>query len=157
MSTKQRIVLIALSVVVALVAIALLGPDESSERVDEPGVSAGQTGAAAPSRREPQPTSPEADSAPPPPTRIVLAGGEPEGGVQEIKVTAGEVVRLVVSSDSPDDIHLHGYDIERDAGPGAPARFRFEADIEGAFEIESHVAEDAGLEPLIANLVVEPG
>lgn len=54
----------------------------------------------------------------------------------------------IVSSDSPDDIHLHGYDIERAAGPDKPARFRFEADIEGAFEIESHVAEDAGLEPL---------
>lgn len=83
-------------------------------------------------------------------------GGEVEGGVQEIEVTAGEVVTLVVTSDSPDDIHLHGYDIEREAGPGEPARFRFKADIEGAFEIESHVAEDAGLEPLIANLLVEP-
>jgi len=62
----------------------------------------------------------------------------------------------VVISDAPDDIHLHGYDIEKETAPGKPARFRIEADLEGVFEIESHVAEDAGREPLIARLVVEP-
>ena len=66
-------------------------------------------------------------------------------------------MRLVVSSDGSDEIHLHGYDITRNAAPGKPARFRFKADIEGVFEIESHTAEDAGREPLIARLVVEPG
>jgi len=152
-NTRQRIILIALSVLVAVVAIVLLLP----ERADDPGVPAGQTGGEAPPGEQREPTGTETEPAPPAPRRIAVVGGEVKGGVQEIKVTAGEVVRLVVSSDSPDDIHLHGYDIEREAGPGEPARFRFEADIEGAFEIESHVAEDAGLEPLIANLVVEPG
>jgi len=153
-STKQRIILIALSVLVALVALVLLLPEESSERADEPRVPAGQTGGAPPSG---EPPGTEAEPAPPAPRRIAVVGGKAKGGVREIEVTAGEVVRLVVSSDAPDDIHLHGYDIERAAAPGKPARFRFEADIEGAFEIESHVAEDAGLEPRIANLVVQPG
>ena len=40
--------------------------------------------------------------------------------------------------------------------PGAPARFNFTADAEGVFELESHTAEDAGLEPLVARLVVNP-
>ena len=40
--------------------------------------------------------------------------------------------------------------------PGKPARFDFEANLEGQFEMESHVAEDAGRDPLVANLVVEP-
>ena len=57
-------------------------------------------------------------------------------------------MRIVVSSDVPDEIHLHGYDIEKEAAPGKPARFRFKADAEGAFELESHAAEDAGEEPL---------
>jgi len=152
-NTRQRIILIALSVLVAVVALVLLLP----ERADDPGVPAGQTGAAPPSGEQREPAGTETEPAPPAPRRIAVVGGEVKGGVQEIKVTAGEVVRLVVSSDSPDDIHLHGYDIERSAGPGKPARFRFEADIEGAFAIESHVAEDAGLEPLVANLLVEPG
>jgi hypothetical protein len=62
----------------------------------------------------------------------------------------------VVTSDAPDEIHLHGYDITRTPAPGRPARFQFRAEAEGAFEIESHVAADAGLDPLVARLVVEP-
>ena len=53
-------------------------------------------------------------------------------------------MRIVVSSDAADEIHLHGYDIEKNAAPGTPARFNFKANIEGVFEIESHAAEDAG-------------
>ncbi len=41
-------------------------------------------------------------------------------------------------------------------GPGQPGRFKFKANIEGIFEIESHVAEDAGKDPLVARLVVQP-
>jgi hypothetical protein len=61
-----------------------------------------------------------------------------------------------VSSDAHDDIHLHGYDIEKPVEPGQPAQFNFTANIEGIFEIESHVAEDAGREPLMGKLTVEP-
>jgi hypothetical protein len=61
-----------------------------------------------------------------------------------------------VSADAEDDIHLHGYDIEKTVQPGKPATFKFTADIEGIFEIESHVAEAAGREPLVGKLTVEP-
>ena len=78
------------------------------------------------------------------------------GGVKTIKAKRGDTVRIVVSSDAPDEIHLHGYDIEREAEPGKPANFRFKADAEGAFELESHAAEDAGKEPLVAHLLIGP-
>jgi hypothetical protein len=78
------------------------------------------------------------------------------GGPAEITVKNGDVVRIVVAADAPDDIHLHGYDIEKPAAPGRPARFRVRANIEGSFEMESHVAEDAGRDPLVARLNVEP-
>ena len=48
------------------------------------------------------------------------------------------------------------WDVEQDAAPGKPARFSFPATIEGVFEIESHEAEHAGKDALIARLVVEP-
>ncbi len=76
--------------------------------------------------------------------------------MERIAVEKGDTVRLIVTSDASDEIHLHGYDITRTAAPGKPARFRFEANTEGVFEIESHTAEDAGRDPLIARLVVEP-
>jgi heme/copper-type cytochrome/quinol oxidase subunit 2 len=89
-------------------------------------------------------------------TRLQMRGGAVVGGARDIEVEAGDTVRIVVASDAADEIHLHGYDITRNAAPGQPARFRFKAEAEGAFEIESHVAEDAGRDPLIARLVVEP-
>ena len=61
-----------------------------------------------------------------------------------------------MSADAHDDIHLHGYAIEKPVEPGKPTTFRFTANIEGIFEIESHVAEDAGREPLMGKLTVEP-
>ena len=88
--------------------------------------------------------------------RIEIKGGKPVGGVQDIKVGKGDQVTIVVSADTEDDIHLHGYDIEKPVEPGKPATFKFKADIEGIFEIESHVAEDAGREPLMGKLTVEP-
>ena len=103
----------------------------------------------------------ETETAPPEPsqpsvTRIRVQGGQVVGGAKTIDVEQGEPVRIVVTADTTDEIHLHGYDITRNAGPGAPARFNFKANLEGVFEIESHTAEDAGLEPLVAELVVNP-
>ena len=48
-------------------------------------------------------------------------------------------------------VHLHGYDISRDVKPGSRARFSFEANAEGIFEVELH-----GSGTQIAELVVEP-
>ena len=88
--------------------------------------------------------------------QVEIKGGKPVGGVQDFKVKKGDKVTIVVSADAHDDIHLHGYDIEKPVEPGKPATFKFTANIEGIFEIESHVAEDAGREPLMGKLTVEP-
>lgn len=163
MSTRHRIGFAVLAAVVAAVAIVLLRPDESSERADDPGERTGQAadtrgGAGERGTGGGPAAAPEDEAEPAPPLvqRIELVGGEVSGGVEDVTATSGEQVTLIVTSDAPDEIHVHGYDLTRDTAPGQPARFRFEATIEGSFEIESHVAEDAGIQPLIANLVVEP-
>ena len=147
--------LIALAVAVAVVAFVVLSPGDTDEDADDPAGQAAQTTPAQTEADSPTATAPSAP--PPPPDEIVVRGGKPEGGVQRVEVTRGDTVRLIVSSDGSDEIHLHGYDLTRSAAPGKPARFRFKADVEGVFEIESHTAEDAGLEPLVGRLVVEPG
>jgi hypothetical protein len=158
MSRNQRIGLVVGALLVAVVAFVLAQPGGG----DDEGEQAAQT---TPAQTEPQATEEDAapatdtePAAPPEPkvTRIRIAGGAAVGGIRRVATTTGEVVRIVVTADAPDDIHLHGYDIQRKAGPGQPARFVFRADIEGIFEIESHVAEDAGRDPLVARLVVQP-
>jgi hypothetical protein len=61
---------------------------------------------------------------------------------EEIEVGEGDRVRLKVSSGEQMEIHLHGYDIEREVTPGEPATLSFEADLTGRFEIEDHDTEE---------------
>jgi FtsP/CotA-like multicopper oxidase with cupredoxin domain len=158
MSRNQRIVLVVAAVAVAVLAFVIAQPGGDDDEGGETAVTTPvQTETEAPSATTPEET---AEEPPPPPepevTRIRMRDGSVVGGAKDIEVTRGDVVRIVVTSNAPDEIHLHGYDITRTPGPGQPARFQFTADAEGAFEIESHVAEDAGLDPLVATLVVEP-
>jgi FtsP/CotA-like multicopper oxidase with cupredoxin domain len=163
MSRNQRIGLIVAAVVFAAVAFVIASPGgdddeggraaQTTQTTTQPQSETGEEGTPTETEtEEPHETvPPEAEA-----TRIEIRGGEVAGGAADIRVTKGDVVRIVVSSDAHDDIHLHGYDIERQADPGRPARFKFTADVEGIFEIESHVAEDAGKDPLVGKLTVEP-
>jgi hypothetical protein len=82
---------------------------------------------------------PEAPAEPQVPTlAILIRGGVPEGGIQRLTVDRGDEVRVVVRADTADEIHLHGYDLFRRVGPGAPAQFRFRATTPGRFELETH-------------------
>ena len=152
MSNRARLGLVALAAAVAVAAFVLAGSGDEEDKDGSAPAPARTTTEGDP--REPTAT---ARSAPEPPVEVRLRGYRPVGGIQEIEVESGEEVRLVVLSDAPDDIHVHGYDLEREIAPRRPATFRFAADLEGIFEIESHGAEHEGGNPLIARLVVKPG
>ena len=70
-----------------------------------------------------------------PPT-IVVKGGEPVGGVQELEYGAGDEIRFRVRSDVADEVHVHGYDVMEDVKAGGTVSFDFPAEIEGIFEVE---------------------
>jgi hypothetical protein len=148
---NTRIGLLAAAVVVAVAAfvIAQSGGDDSGDKTSTPAASGTDTGQTDQTTDSNEPAQPEA-------FRINVKGGVVDGDTQTFTVKKNDIVRIVVTSDAPDEIHLHGYDIEKEAAPGKPARFKFKANVEGAFIIESHAAEDAGNEPLIARLHVEP-
>ena len=158
MSRNQRIGLLVAAAVVVVVAIVVAvasgGGDDSgsADTTAQTTQTTAETDTTETSTEEPHETTPPEPKV----DRIEIRGGEPVGGVQDIKVKEGDQVTVVVSADAEDDIHLHGYDIEKPVEPGKPATFKFTADIEGIFEIESHVAEDAGRDPLMGKLTVEP-
>jgi hypothetical protein len=85
-------------------------------------------------------------------TTIVVKGGEPVGGVQELEYTRGDEIRFDVEADIAEEVHVHGYDVIEEVAPGEVARFDFPADIEGGFEVELE-----GSHTQIAELTVEPG
>jgi len=160
MPRNQRIGLIVAAVVFAVIAFIVARPGG-----DDEGESAGQTSPTAQTStqaesetntdatEEPHETVPAETKA----VRIQIRGGEVVGGAADVKVKKGDAVQIVVSSDVADELHLHGYDIEKEVAAGESVDFKFTADVEGIFEMESHEAEDAGRDPLVAKLTVEPG
>jgi hypothetical protein len=71
---------------------------------------------------------------------VTVVAGQVSGDTGRVPVTAGERVTLVVTSDTADEIHLHGYDLTAPLEPGAPAELPFGAVIPGVFEVELHEA-----------------
>ena len=154
--------MVVAAVAVAVIAFVIANPggdDENGDQAAQTTATQTQTEVETDVETETE-VETQTETTPEPPqvsvTRIQIQGAEVVGGPQSIEVEQGEPVRIIVAADAPDEIHLHGYDIEREAAPGAPARFNFTANLEGVFELESHTAEDAGLEPLVARLVVNP-
>jgi heme/copper-type cytochrome/quinol oxidase subunit 2 len=77
-----------------------------------------------------------------------------EGGVMspdEISVEEGDFVTLRFTSESPVEVHIHGYDLEEEVSPGEEAELSFEADATGQFEIEDHETEAQ-----LGTLLVQP-
>jgi hypothetical protein len=135
----NRLLIAGLAVVVAVGLYLVFRPDDT----DEP------TANSPPS--PPKPTTvtttapPPPPPGPPPPARvqIIIRGGLPVGGPRRVTVARGRRVILNVTSDVSDHIHLHGYDLMQDVGPGQPARIAFRATMPGTVEAE---LEDRGVQ-----------
>jgi len=69
---------------------------------------------------------------------VRIAGGKVTPKSGRVAVARGAKVRLVVTSDVADEIHVHTYDLELQLKPGAPATLEFTADKTGLFEVETH-------------------
>jgi plastocyanin len=155
MSSAMKALLGVGAVAVLVVAFILVQPGD-----DDGG--AGTVAQTVATEQAPATTSAQPDATPtatapaapsqPAATRIRVRGGQPVGGVRTIEVEKGDTIRFIVSSDQSDEVHVHGYDLEKPVGPSAPARFSFTADIDGKFEVELHESEAQ-----IASLEVQPG
>jgi FtsP/CotA-like multicopper oxidase with cupredoxin domain len=154
MTRNTRLALVAAVVVIAVVGFVIAKPgDDGDTAADRGSAPATPTETAGTGRTETQPTARQPEPAV---TRIAIEDQRRQGPVKTITVQRGDRVRIIVTADAPNLIHLHGFNIERQAAPGRPARFDFTADIEGEFELESHTFEDAGLDAALARLRVEP-
>ena len=77
-----------------------------------------------------------------------------EGGTMnpnEISVEEGDLATLRLTSESPVEVHIHGYDLEEEVLPGEETDLSFEADATGRFEIEDHETEAQ-----LGTLLVQP-
>ena len=63
----------------------------------------------------------------------------------------GDHLTLRLTSEEPLQVHIHGYDLQRELAPGKPVTLLFEADLTGRFEIEDHEFEE-----VLGVLLVQP-
>ena len=69
---------------------------------------------------------------------IVVKDGRPQGGIERPTIEKGDKVVVVVRTDAGEEVHLHGYDIEKPVTAGKPVRIPFTANLPGRFELELH-------------------
>jgi hypothetical protein len=131
----------ALAAVVALFVV-LAGSDAGTDdsATTQPQSAQGTTGGHSKEPQSAQRTTAGRSKQPPTPTieRIVLRGGKPVGGVKALEYERGERVRFTVRSDVADEVHVHGFEIQKDVPAKGSVRFGLPADIEGVFEVELH-------------------
>jgi hypothetical protein len=148
MSRGQRMGFLGVAALIAVAAVILLGGSGGGE---EQPAGAGTDPAQAPTATEPREAAPVEEEPEPTPTPRprppLLTAGDPH----TLRVSQGERVRFRVRHDTPEHVHVHGYDIFEDLEPGKTATVSFVADITGIFEIE---LEDS--QQLLANLRVDP-
>lgn len=85
---------------------------------------------------------------------ITVENGQPVGGVKKLTYNKGDEVQLEVRLNKPEEeIHVHGYEIEKPA-EHSPVRLSFPANLDGVFEIEVHRLDKT--EGPIAELHVNP-
>ncbi|MFG1866786.1 cupredoxin domain-containing protein [Micromonospora arborensis] len=71
--------------------------------------------------------------------KIVKRRVDPPTG--RITVDKGKLVRITVTSDVSDELHVHGYDLGARLPAGTPGSVEFRADKTGLFEVETHETE----------------
>jgi hypothetical protein len=143
---RMRIVVIALLALGAALGLTACGGDDG-ETTAAPGTTAAER---PPDEAKAGNTDSDAngDSAT---TTIVVRDGKPVDGVRQLEYDAGEQVRFAVRSNTPDEVHIHGYDVTTRLPAGKTVPISFPAAIEGIFEVELH-----GGETQIAELRVNP-
>ncbi|MFC6081279.1 cupredoxin domain-containing protein [Sphaerisporangium aureirubrum] len=70
-----------------------------------------------------------------------IAGGTVSPAPGRVDVARGQTVRITVTSDVADVLHVHGYDKSVSLRPGVAGTVEFVADTSGIFEVETHEQE----------------
>jgi hypothetical protein len=81
----------------------------------------------------------------------IAAGKVAPDPSRKVEVATGDHVHISVTSDHADEVHVHGYDIEKEISAGGTVTIDFTADIPGQFEVEAHKLP----RPLLFTLVVK--
>ncbi len=83
-------------------------------------------------------TQASAQNAPARQFTIAITGRKVEAAASVVRVSQGEAVEIVLTSDEAAELHLHGYDLKLSLTPNMPGILKFTAKIAGRFPLEAH-------------------
>ena len=69
---------------------------------------------------------------------VRISDGKVGGVPAQVEVDRGARVRIEVTTDRRDELHVHGYEKTLPLTPDGPAALQFVADVPGVFEVETH-------------------
>ncbi len=153
MSRTQRTALVAAALVVLVAGFFVLRPSDNDPTPTADTTAQTVDAAAPPASTQATDTVEQATTR----TTTLKPEAQPKAPllttakVTEIEVEKGDTVRFRAVSSAGDEVHVHGYDISKDAPAGKTISMSFKADLEGIFEIEF---EHSGTE--IGRLKVTP-
>jgi hypothetical protein len=77
--------------------------------------------------------------------RVAVKAGKVTPATHREPVAKGDTVKLVVTTDTADEVHVHGVNVEKETTPGTPVTITFVAKDPGIYEVETH---ESGLQLL---------
>jgi hypothetical protein len=69
---------------------------------------------------------------------IIISARKVKPAPDRIKLAKGELLRLNITSDRDDSLHIHGFEIERELFAGRPALIELRGGPPGLYEVETH-------------------
>ncbi|MGI5240075.1 hypothetical protein [Dactylosporangium sp. CA-139066] len=72
---------------------------------------------------------------------ITIANRTATPPTSRVEIARGSTIRITVTSDAADELHVHGHDRRATLTPGVPASVAFRADTAGLFEVETHLSD----------------
>ena len=133
MSCSRRATRGSLTVFTLALAVGPAACGDSGEAAEAPPTSAGSSSS---SPAEP-PSSPSVG----PEVKVIevhIADRQVHTAAERVEVASGETVRLVVTSDVDDELHVHGSDQSAALVAGEPTTLEFTVGEPGLFEVETH-------------------
>jgi plastocyanin len=80
---------------------------------------------------------------------VAITDGSVDTAEDSVEVAVGETVRLTVTSDVDDEVHVHGVEQTAELSAGSPTTLEFSPTEPGVYEVETH---ESGL--LLFQLIV---
>jgi hypothetical protein len=130
----HRRTLPALGFAVLLLLAACASGSNSATTADSSTITGGSESAGIASE-EPNPASPMVE------VNVSVRDGKVAPKPHRVDVTQGATVRLQVTSDVDDVLHVHGFDVEEPLEAGHTTTVELTADQPGVFEVETHETE----------------